>query len=71
MQTIGHIIDERTNEKILVLVRIGKKIDKFCFVVDIKIRNLGKEGQIISENDYFNANPELIDALKAGKVIYC
>lgn len=36
MQTIGHIIDNRTGEKILVLVRIGKRIDKFCHVVNIK-----------------------------------
>jgi len=71
MQTIGHFIDKRTGEKILVLVRIGKRIDKFCNVVNLKLRKSGKNGNEISESNYLNNNPDLIDALKEGKNIYC
>ena len=71
MQTHGYFTDKRTNEKILVLIRIGKKIDKFNYVVNLKKRDSGKHGIKISESDYLNDNPELIDKLKAGEVIYC
>lgn len=71
MQTIGHIIDNRTGEKILVLVRIGKRIDKFCHVVNIKKRNSGSDGILIAENDYFNNDTSLIDKLKNNEVVYC
>jgi len=71
MQTVGHVIDKRTNEKILVLVRQGKRIDKFCFVTDIRIRKSGKDGMLISENDYLNDDYDRIERLKKGEVVYC
>ena len=71
MQTIGHIIDNRTGEKILVLVRIGKRIDKFCHVINIKKRNGGTDGNLIAENDYLNNDTSLIDKLKNNEVVYC
>ena len=71
MQTIGHFIVERFGEKILVLTRIGKRIDKFCHVVNLKLRKSGKDGNEIAESDYLNENPELIDRLKNGENIYC
>ena len=71
MQTIGHFIDKRTGEKILVLTRIGKRIDKFCHVVNLKLRKSGKDGIEIAESDYLNENPEVIDRLKNGENIYC
>jgi len=72
MQTHGFIIDKRTEEELLVLIRIGKRIDKFNHVIDLKIRKGQNRGQYFSdESDYLNQNPELIDKLKRGEVIYC
>ena len=71
MQTVGHIVDNRTGEKILVLVRMGKKIDKFCNVINVKKRIGGTDGPLIAENDYLNHNVELIDKLKNNEVVYC
>ncbi len=72
MQSHGFIIDKRTEEQILVLMRIGKRIDKFNHVIDLKIRKGQNRGQYFSdESDYLNQNPEMIDRLKSGEVIYC
>lgn len=71
MQTIGHIIDHRTGEKILVLVRVGRRMDKHCHVINIKKRNGGSDGRLIAENDYLNSDISLIDKLKNNEVVYC
>lgn len=72
MQSHGFIIDERTGEQIRILIRIGKRIDKFSHVIDLKIRKAQNRGQYFKdESDYLNQNPELIDKLKKGEVIYC
>ena len=71
MQTHGYFIDKRTGEKILVLVRLGRRIAKFNHVVNLKLRKSGKEGYEITESDYLNNNPSEIDRLKKGINIYC
>jgi len=71
MQTYGFFIDKRTGKKILVLKRLGKRIDKFNHIIDLKIRKSGSDGINIFEADYLNQNPELIDKLKNGEVVYC
>lgn len=71
MQTIGYFTDKRNGEIILVLIRIGKRIDDCCNIIDVRKRKGGRMGYEISESDYLNQNPELIDKLKNGEVIYC
>ncbi len=71
MQTIGYVIDNRTGEKIPVLVRIGKRLDKFCHIISIKKRNGGADGKLIAENDYLNSDIDLINKLKNDEVVYC
>ena len=71
MQSHGFIRDNRTGEDIRVLVRIGKRIDKFNHVIDLKIRKSQNRGQFfVDESEHLNQNPELIDKLKNGEVIY-
>ena len=72
MQSHGFIRDNRTGEDIRVLMRIGKRIDKFNHVIDLKIRKGQNRGQFFEdESNHLNQNPELIDRLKKGEVIYC
>ena len=68
MQTIGYIIDKRTDEKIKLLIRIRKRIDKYCHVVKLKMRKSGSDGShFIAEEIYLNDNYELMNKLKSGE----
>ena len=72
MQNIGYIIDRRTNEKVKVLWRKGRKLDKYCHQLHFKLRTSGKEGtHFTDEEDFLNLkeNHSKLDDLKAGKVI--
>ena len=72
MQTIGYIINKKTNEKIKLLVRTGKRIDKHCFVVNIKMRTSGSDGNHLEDEEhYLNENYNLIEKLKNGEIINC
>jgi len=70
MQTTGYIIDKRNNEKILVLAREGKKLDKYCHKINLKLRLSGKNGtHFIEEENYLNENRLLLNDLLLGKTI--
>lgn len=70
MQTTGYIIID--NKKILVLIRDGKKLDKFCRIKLIKLRKSGEDGYFMTdESDFLNESPDLIKRLKGGDVIEC
>ena len=68
MQTIGHIFDVATNEKILVLVRQGSS------GFYLKRRKSGKDGQHLVSEEYFLNEPEQksrFEKLKNGEVVFC
>lgn len=68
MQSFGHVIVG--NEKILVLIRKGKKIDKFCYAVRLKRRISGSDGTFLSdESEYLSDNPDSLDALRNDKTV--
>jgi len=72
METCGYIVDKRTNEIIKILVRQGKKIDKFCYVINLKLRKTGISGlHLTDEEEYLNNNIELLNDLKNGENVYC
>jgi len=72
MQTIGYIIDKRTDEKIKLLIRIGKKIDKYCNVIKLKMRKTGSDGShFTAEENYLNDDYKLMDKLKSGENVDC
>lgn len=72
MQTIGFIIDRRTDEKIKLLIRKGKMIDATCYVIKIKMRKTGSDGShFIDEENYLNNDYELMDKLKSGESVDC
>ena len=70
MQTTGFIIDS-TGEKILLLMRRGRKIDKWCFETHFKLRKSGKDGiHFTDEEDYLNHyNQEAFNNLIKGETI--
>jgi hypothetical protein len=66
MQMMFHIFDLRTGERILCMKRQSR------YRTTIKMRKTGNEFQHLkSEEEYLNENTDLLDALKAGKTIYC
>jgi len=68
MQTHGHV--KVDGQKILVLVRKGRKIDKFCYAVRLKRRTSGKDGAILTgESEYLNDNPDSLEALKNNETV--
>lgn len=72
MQTIGYINDRRTGEKIKLLVRKGKMIDKYCYIIKLKMRESGGyASHFIDEENYLNDNYELIEKLKNGENVNC
>ena len=70
MQITGFInID---NKKILVLIRKGRKLDKFCHAILLKKRDSGKDGVFLqAESNYLNQNNDALKRLKDGEVIEC
>ena len=70
MQTTGYIIDRRTGEKIKVLVRQGRKLDKWCYEIHLKLRNSGQDGShLTGEEEHLNDDYEIFDNLKSGAVV--
>ena len=68
MQTIGHIYDRTTGEKILILVR------QCSYYRSLKLRKSGKDGSHFGDEENFLNDPEQRDRLqelKHGKVISC
>lgn len=66
MQMMFHIYDLRTGEKILCMKRQSK------YRTTIKYRKSGKDfDHLKAEEEYLNENPDLLDQLKLGEVIYC
>lgn len=65
MQTTGHVIV--AGEKVKVLLRHGRKIDKYCLEVLLKKRNSGKDGVLLEdESAYLSEHIDLFNVLKAG-----
>ena len=72
MQTIGYIIDKRTDEKIKLLIRKGKRIDRTCYKIKLKMRKSGSDGShFTDEENYLNNDYELMDKLKSGESVDC
>jgi hypothetical protein len=72
MQNIGYIIDRHTNEKIKVLWQKGRKMDKFSFVMNFKMRKSGQDGtHFTEEEDYLNIERDKLEMLKVGKTVQC
>ncbi len=68
MQTVGHVFDLTSNEKILVLVRQGSA-GRY-----LKRRKSGKDGQNLTDEEIFLNEPEQksrFKKLKSGEVVYC
>lgn len=64
MQNIGYVIDKRNNAKIKILWRKGKKIDKFNYHMNFKLRKTGSDGNhFIDEEFFLNENYPLLDYL--------
>ena len=72
MQTTGYIIDQRTNSKIKVLVRGGRKYDNTLYERLLKMRITGKDGNHFEdEENYLNQNYNIFDELLNGEIIGC
>ena len=72
MQTTGYIIDRRTGAKVKLLIRQGKKLDKFCYVIKMKMRKSGSDCRhFTTEEDSLNSNYDIMDRLIKGENIDC
>lgn len=68
MQALGYIIDEKSEEKILILVRQGS------YGRHLKRRRRGKDGIHFSDEQVFLNEPEMrerMDRLKNFEPIFC
>lgn len=68
MQTIGHIFDKRTSEKILILVRQGS------YGRYLKKRKSGQDGNHFDDEEMFlneAEQREKLKRLKDGESIFC
>ena len=67
MQQIGYV--EVRGERILVLVRVGRK---YNLSVRLKMRKSGKDGVFMpGESEFLTTRPDLVEDLKNGKVVEC
>ena len=72
MQTIGFIIDRRTNEKIKLLVRKGRMLDTTYHIIKLKMRKSGRDGShFTDEENHLNDDYELMDKLKIRESVDC
>ena len=68
MQTLGHIYDKQTNDKILILVRSS------TYGRYLKKRKSGKDGYHFTDEELFlneQGQIERLGKLKNGEVVFC